>query len=169
MRKMGMILGLLAAAFFSGYWQGCAGDSANSDCEEFNPPAKTEYYGQSCGAFYYGTCPTRFDDCAQGTCEGTANGSVCTKTCSTNSDCPGGLSYCVANNSGAKVCTASCVSHTFCDGTLCCSYGPDPNNPTQCRQLSCAPALDSLFVNQPLLSEPVDSTPAGLTPGKTDS
>ena len=131
------VMGLLALALFSLSWQGC-GESGNSDCAEFRPPAKTGSYGQACGAFKYGTCPTVFDDCAQGACLGTSNGGYCTKTCTTNADCPGGIPYCVDNNSGTKVCTSSCVSHTYCDGTLCCSYGPDPANPTQCKQLSCS-------------------------------
>ncbi len=134
MKKVWIVMSLFALLFFSG----CPNSpDENSDCAEFNPPAKTQYYGDSCGSFTYGTCPTVFDDCAQGACMSTSNGSVCTSTCNTNADCPGGLPYCAPNNSGTKVCTTGCTSHTYCDGTSCCSYYQDPNNPTQCIQGSC--------------------------------
>ncbi|MDA8101305.1 MAG: hypothetical protein M0042_16920 [Nitrospiraceae bacterium] len=138
-RLLSLFLVFCATSFLS-----CgSGSSGNSDCAEFKPPAKTGLYGESCATFYYGTCPTGFDDCSQGTCQGTANGSICTKTCSANADCSSGY-YCVANNSGTKVCTKGCASHTYCDGTTCCSYQQDPANPTTCKQTSCTMQADSL-------------------------
>jgi hypothetical protein len=110
---------------------GSDSDSGNSDCAEFNPPAKTHLYGQSCGSYHYGTCPTTFDDCSEGSCQSTKNGSVCTKSCSVNADCPSRL-YC-----SSSVCTPAATCTTFCDGTLCCSYYQDPNDPTSCKQGSC--------------------------------
>ena len=157
MKKGWIATSLLLVMVLSGYWQGCGdkGGDGNSDCAEFNPPAKTKNYGQTCGSFTYGTCPTKFDDCAQGACTSTSNGSVCTKACNANADCPSGLPFCAANNSGTKVCTAGCTSHTYCDGTLCCSYYPDPSDPTQCKQGSCsAPQFDLFSGNATLLIQP---------------
>lgn len=108
-------------------------DPEESDCDEFNPPAKTETYGSRCGVFSYGSCPKKFDDCKQGTCQASTSGFVCTASCTSDSQCPGSLPYCLSG-----VCTAACKSHTFCDGTTCCSYVPDPNNPTRCKQASCS-------------------------------
>ncbi len=161
MRKVWIIVSLLALVFVSGSWIGCSPDSSeNSDCQEFNPPAKTQYYGQDCGSFMYGTCPNVWDDCAQGACLSTSSssGSVCTKTCSTNADCQSGIPNCVANYSGTKVCTPSCTSHTYCDGYMCCSYYPDPANPTVCKQGTCyAQPLGSIVGSVPLMSLPVGS------------
>jgi hypothetical protein len=120
----------------------CGEDSGNSDCAEFNPPAKTRQYGQSCGSFTYGTCPTIFDDCAEGSCQGTKNGSICSKSCSVNADCPSSL-YCAANSTGVKVCTPGATCRAFCDGGLCCNYSRDPNDPTSCVQGTCFSPLIS--------------------------
>ena len=106
-------------------------DEENSDCAEFNPPAKTEQYGQSCSSLTYGTCPTVFDDCAEGECKSTKNGSICTKSCASTADCPSRL-YC-----SGSLCTKAASCSTFCDGTLCCNYSQDPNDPTECVMGTC--------------------------------
>jgi hypothetical protein len=114
------------------------GDSGKSDCEEANPPAKTKQLGESCLAFTYGTCPTVFDDCADGSCLETKNGKICTRTCATYADCPSGLLYCPINiPASARVCTPGATCETVCDGATCCSYSRDPNDPTSCLQGSC--------------------------------
>ena len=124
---------LFAAITLTSCPSGTDSDNGSNNC---SGPAKTKSYGQSCTSSRYGTCPS-VDDCNQGSCQSTKNGSVCTKSCTANGDCPTGL-YCVqATGSSAKVCTPAATCKTYCDGTLCCNYSQDPNDPTSCKQGRC--------------------------------
>jgi len=90
-------------------------------------------YNQSCSVVSgYGSCPLSFDDCTVGTCQYSpaANDNVCVQACQTTADCAN--LYCKDN-----FCQPGCSAHTYCDGTLCCSYVPDPNDPTVCTQTTC--------------------------------
>jgi len=108
-----------------------AGGGGNSDCSEARPPAKTQGLGAECTAFYYGSCPTLFSDCAEGTCAETASdGWLCLApcgTCSSGYSCKGG------------VCQPWATCSYYCETsngiTICCDYTQCQGDPTQCCQV----------------------------------
>ncbi len=128
-------LALLIAGFAAA---GCGGAAANSDCVEaqriWGPEGNLgpAMLHESCASGSYGTCTTTYSNCVEGVCKysDSANDDICTLTCASTSDCGGW--YCKDG-----FCQPACTSHTYCDGTLCCSYTPDPADPTQCRQSGC--------------------------------
>ena len=109
----------------------CGGGGGSSDCEEVNRPAKTKLYGQSCTGFYYGSCPDFINNCLEGSCSSTRNGTICSKSCTKTSDCPSGL-YCSGNT-----CMPPATCRPFYDGILTCDYSRDPNDPTSCVRGRC--------------------------------
>ncbi len=102
------------------------GDSSNADCDEARPPAKTRSIGEECLAFHYGSCPTLFTDCAEGTCTQTANGNgwqclaACSQGCVSGTSCKDAVCW------PRAVCTPSCTAG------LCCDYTPCADDPTTC-------------------------------------
>jgi len=128
---------LVMAAFLT--LLGC-GSSENPDCAEarqlYGPGGSrsgSPGYNQGCSVISgYGTCPLSFDDCTEGTCQfsAAANANVCVQSCTTTAQC--GSLYCKDN-----ICQPGCAAHTYCDGTTCCSYAPNPSDPTVCKQTSC--------------------------------
>jgi hypothetical protein len=136
MKRGRLVVLALSAPFLAFVLLTCSGGSDSSnDCAEFNPPAKNKLIGQSCVTLTYGTCPTKFTDCAQGDCFSTKNGSICTQTCTRDADCPS--SYYCRPSGNQSVCTKAATCTTFCDGTTCCTYTQCPNDPTSCCQVSC--------------------------------
>lgn len=126
----------IAAAALAGLLAAC-GSESSSDCDEANPPAATQTFGQSCFGFYYGSCPTLFHDCVSGVCSDTkTSSSICTTLCSGDGQCPAGW-YCRPGSEGS-VCTRPATCSTFCDGVCCCEYARDPLDPTECRQGACS-------------------------------
>jgi len=129
-------LASLAAATLAAAGLSCSG--GNPDCDQareiWGPEGNlgAAHLHESCAMGSYGSCSESFSNCVEGVCQfsESANGSICTQTCATSSECGGW--YC---KDGA--CQPACASHTYCDGTICCDYAPDPADPTQCRQLGC--------------------------------
>ena len=108
----------------------CSDDSESSDCDEFIPPEKVSSFGESCDVFTYGNCPTEFSTCLDG--EGECISSVCTTRCETSLNCPSGY-FCAVNGT----CLPPAVCNDFNDGATFCTYTNDPDDPTECIQVSC--------------------------------
>ncbi len=118
---------------------GCPASEEDSDCDGVDAPAKTKRLGQSCTSFGYGNCPTKFHDCAEGTCEYATGGSICTTgslDCSKDSDCPSGY-FCPRSGTSQGRCSPPKQCSTFCDNGVCCNYSRDPMDPTRCIQGAC--------------------------------
>ena len=135
--------GMLRAALVAGlFLAGCGAPqdgAGGGDCAEAKKvwgPSDANgraYLGDACSAGSYGACDRTYSNCVEGLCQylDSADGSVCTLSCSSSSQC--GSWYC--NSSG--YCAPACQSHTYCDGYLCCTYAPSPSDPTVCYQVSC--------------------------------
>lgn len=106
----------------------------DDDCElaktELNV-RPTAQLGEECTAAFYGSCPTEFTTCAEGLCRPTTRGRVCTTTCTETANCREGT-FCIEG-----LCQQPARCETFCDGTTCCSYTVDPNDPANCLRGSC--------------------------------
>lgn len=108
--------------------------SENEDCavarDEVNL-SPTKKLGEACTTIFYGSCPDALTDCAEGECRPLSNrsGRVCTTTCTRTEDCFGST-FCVDGS-----CQPAAECRPFCDGTLCCQYERDPDDPTACRQV----------------------------------
>ena len=112
---------------------GCSGGNEDCAIAEADWGKKTQHIGDECWAGSYGTCDRLYDDCLQGTCHVSGDGNRCSYTCSSNSTCPSSLPYCKNG-----FCTQGASCHTFCDEYWCCTYSPDPADPTTCKQGSCS-------------------------------
>lgn len=126
MRTLALLIALAAI---------CCGGGEDDDCDiahdELNVQ-KDAKLGEDCAVYHYGTCTEDIGTCAEGECLQTVTaGKICTKNCDEDSDCADiGICH-------DSVCQPNADCDTFCDGTLCCSYKRDPDDPTQCIQTHC--------------------------------
>jgi hypothetical protein len=113
----------------------CGTSEEEEDCKEAKRiwgSEQTQALGEECYAGSYGACPDDYSDCAEGECRysDSAGTSICTQTCTSHKDC--GDHYCKD-----EICQPPASCDVFCDEVCCCTYGQDPEDPTQCVQISC--------------------------------
>ncbi len=111
-------------------------DDDSDDCAQaakINPP--TAQLGETCALVGYGSCAP-IGNCVdgQGTCvfDPGEDSKHCRASCEASSDCTSGQS-CVSG-----YCQPAATCMTSCDGTTCCEYHVDPNDPTKCVQGACS-------------------------------
>lgn len=131
------LVGVIALGMISIVGSNGGGDGdGDSDCataqEIWGQPEVS--LGGECYSGSYGACPEDYDNCIEGDCiySDSANTDICTRTCTSNSDCSDLGYYC-----SDGICQPGATCQTYCDGTMCCNYYRDPNDPTQCIQGSC--------------------------------
>jgi len=111
-------------------------NKSNGDCEIAEDTWGTPEagLGEKCFSGSYGSCPNNYNNCMEGDCmfSDSANSSICTRTCSDNSNCSDIGYYC----SDGK-CQPAAVCETYCDEFMCCEYYNDPDDPTKCKQGTC--------------------------------
>lgn len=90
--------------------------------------------GGECYSGSYGACPQNYNNCIEGDCvySDSANADICTRTCTSHSDCSDLGFYC-----SEGYCQPAATCGIYCDGTMCCDSYNDPNDPTQCIQGDC--------------------------------
>ena len=110
-------------------------DDDDTGCDII-PPTRTQQYGQQCQSVTAEGCITTFDDCVEGTCLETSNGTICSNDCTYDPQCPGDL-YCAPNGDATMACTLPAQCGVVCDGQACCTYEPIPGDPTSCALKSC--------------------------------
>lgn len=109
----------------------CGGES--DDCVEGRTLLQQDaHLGESCAVINYGTC-MNISSCLEGDCVSNPSDfkNFCRAVCESTAGCDQGEA-CVDGH-----CQPPATCKTFCDGTTCCTYAPDPDDPQQCKQTGC--------------------------------
>lgn len=131
-----LLLGLVSCG------SGEEGDSLSFACEQAQETFgnETQFYGEDCTSGSNTGCSQTFDDCLEGTCEFTGvtlGESICTESCSQDSDCPSAIpscgsgGVCVSTSSGGSSggggsssgSCSSCLSACSGFSSCCCGSG----------------------------------------------